>query len=195
MFGVNFDVCRVRNSLPLMFRVPCWCQKAHSGVFGADSGAFSCSLTRRVCLNTRATFRGSEDLQQERVADLSSPAPWNCSADAFQSCIIAETVAKEPVARAFSWKCWRKSQKKYSRAKWIPVVYRPCANVLPISSSLHKTKTIYSAFSFFLFLAALFSLIVPLLQPLIFRVLHYFLFFFWSQFILSVKITFFPSRP
>lgn len=111
---------------------------------------FRCPLTRCVCLNTRATLRGFEDLQQERVADLSSPAPWNCGADAFQSCIIAETVAKEPVARAFSWKCWRKSQKKYSRAKRIPVVYQPCANVLLISNSLHKTKTIYSAFFFFL---------------------------------------------
>lgn len=146
MFGVNFDVCRVRNGLPLMFKGSTLMSK---GTFWCLWCRFRCPLTRCVCLNTRATLRGFEDLQQERVADLSSPAPWNCGADAFQSCIIAETVAKEPVARAFSWKCWRKSQKKYSRAKRIPVVYQPCANVLLISNSLHKTKTIYSAFFFF----------------------------------------------
>lgn len=38
----------------------------------------------------------------ESVADPSSPAPRNCSADAFQSCFIAETVAKKPEAHEFN---------------------------------------------------------------------------------------------
>lgn len=56
------------------------------------------------------TSRGFEELQQETLADLSSPALWNCRAVPLQSRIIAESVAKEPVAHAFIWKCRRKSE-------------------------------------------------------------------------------------
>lgn len=53
----------------------------------------------------KVTSRGFEELQRETLAVLSSPAQRNCRAVPLQSCILAESVAKEPVAHEFSWKC------------------------------------------------------------------------------------------
>lgn len=83
------------------------------------SGAFSCVKWDAVVF---------EEMQQETLADLSSPALWNCRAVPLQSCIIAESVAKEPGAHAFSWKYWRKSEQKLQplQNEFLSLLRFPC---------------------------------------------------------------------
>ena len=112
------------------------------------------------------TSRGFEELQQETLADLSSPALWNCRAVPLQSCIIAESVAKEPVAHAFSWKCWRKSEYKLQLLQnEFPLLLRfPCWLIRPLhDDDMTTTMLVLCIISFFITLF--------LLQWLIFSVL------------------------
>lgn len=63
------------------------------------------------------------------MADPSSPAPRNCSADAFQSCFIAETVAKKPAAHAFN-RIAREVKRTLAVQKKNPQCLSAAANVL-----------------------------------------------------------------
>lgn len=95
-----------------------------------------CAPFASVCA-TLKTWRGTEG---ERVADPSSPAPRNCSPDAFQPCFIAETVAKKPATQEFN-----RIAREVKRTQAVQKIKSSVCQLLLLlmTYSLYETKTIY----------------------------------------------------
>ena len=87
--------------------------KIHGFSFDVDSGGLFFFFVRAVkwdAVPLITVTSGGALKSCNRSHRPTSPALWSCRAVPLQSCIIAESVAKEPVAHTFSWKCWGRSE-------------------------------------------------------------------------------------
>lgn len=105
MFGLNFTISCMENGAELIFfrkHDLLITPSPHPPTTASALMCFFHAVKLDAVVVISVTWRGFEEQQQETLADLSSPALWSCRAVPPQSCIIAESVAKEPEAHAFS---------------------------------------------------------------------------------------------
>lgn len=91
--------------------------------------------------------RGFEELQQEGLANLCSPALWNCRAVSLQSCIMQRLLLRNQWLMHLAENAEERVNRKYSLTKWSPLV----TQVFLLFFTIRKTSNTMMALGFGLF--------------------------------------------